>query len=100
MTDRSAPSPFARRRLTGLTHGGTYEHDACKQRGILARDYRRARHPILLPILIGAIRRAEELWLIVFLTVTPTGVSWLAALVLAFAMPRREPSEPYYWEGR
>lgn len=54
----------------------------------------------LLPILIGAIRHAEELWLIVFLTVLPTGVGWLAALVLAFAMPRREPPEPYYWEGR
>lgn len=54
----------------------------------------------LLPILIGVIRHAEELWLIVFLTVLPTGVGWLAALVLAFTMPRCEPPTPYYWEGR
>jgi len=53
----------------------------------------------LLPILIGVIRHAEELWLIVFLTVLPTGVGWPAALVLAFAMPRREPPTPYYYRG-
>ena len=54
----------------------------------------------LLPILIGAIRHVEELGWIVFLTVLPTGVGWLAALVMAIMMPRREPPAPcYYWEG-
>jgi hypothetical protein len=52
----------------------------------------------LLPILIGAIRQAEDMLLIVWLTVLPTGVGWLAAIFLACMNPRREPPEPY-WEG-
>lgn len=51
----------------------------------------------LLPILIGLIRHAEQMWLIVFLIVLPTGVGWLAALVMSFVMPRREPPAPYYY---
>lgn len=53
----------------------------------------------LLPVLIGLIRRAEDMWLIVLFTVLPTGVGWLAALFLACLNPRREPPAVYYHPG-
>jgi Superinfection immunity protein len=52
----------------------------------------------LLPILIAVIRHAEDLWLVVLLTALPTGIGWLAALVMSCMMPRREPPAPYYRE--
>jgi hypothetical protein len=45
----------------------------------------------VLPSLVGAIRRVEGLrWLIV-VNLIPTGIGWLAAMVLAFMLPRRDP---------
>jgi len=48
----------------------------------------------VLPSVIAACRKAEGLGWIIVLNLLPTGVGWLAALVLAFAMPRREPPPP------
>lgn len=48
----------------------------------------------ILPSVIAACRKAEGLGWIIILNLLPTGVGWLAALVLAFAMPRREPPPP------
>jgi hypothetical protein len=48
-----------------------------------------------LPIMIGIIRKVESLGLLVFLNVLPTGVGWFAAMVMAFMLPRREPSLAY-----
>jgi len=43
----------------------------------------------VLPSVVGAIRKVEGLsWLIV-VNLIPTGIGWLAAMVLAFALPRR-----------
>ena len=50
----------------------------------------------VLPSLIGAIRKVENLGLLIFLNLLPTGVGWLAALVMAFIMPRKEPSAPQF----
>jgi hypothetical protein len=44
-----------------------------------------------LPTMIGLIRKVESLGLLIFLNVLPTGVGWLAAMVMAFMLPRREP---------
>jgi hypothetical protein len=64
-----------------------------------------------LPILIGLIRRAERMDLVVLFTVLTlmTGVCWFGAMVLACCMPRRPRPQPRYvilpaapagWQGR
>lgn len=51
----------------------------------------------VLPSVIAACRRVAGLGWIIVVNLLPTGVGWLAALVLAFMMPRREPPEPSYY---
>ncbi len=58
----------------------------------------------LLPTLIGLIRRVDRLALVFLVNLigAPTGVGWLAAMILAFG-PRRvsdPPSVPMYTAGR
>ncbi len=49
----------------------------------------------LLPSLIGAIRNVEGLgWLVAFNVLFP-GVGWLAGMILACTLPRREPPVVY-----
>ena len=43
----------------------------------------------ILPSAIAAIRRVDGLGWIVVINLLPTGVGWLAALILAIALPRR-----------
>jgi hypothetical protein len=45
----------------------------------------------ILPSLIGAIRRVEGLGWLIVVNLIPTGIGWLAAMVLAIMLPRREP---------
>jgi hypothetical protein len=45
----------------------------------------------VLPTLIGIARKVEDLGLLIFINLLPTGVGWIAALVMAFMLPRREP---------
>ncbi len=45
----------------------------------------------VLPTLIGIARKVEDLGLLIFINLLPTGVGWMAALVMAFMLPRREP---------
>ena len=45
----------------------------------------------ILPSLIGLIRNVEGLGWLIVVNLIPTGVGWLAAMVLAFMLPRREP---------
>ena len=49
----------------------------------------------LLPTLIGMIRRVDRLALVFLVNLigAPTGVGWLAAMILAFG-PRRVPDPP------
>ena len=49
----------------------------------------------LLPTLIGMIRRVDRLALVFLVNLigAPTGVGWLAAMILAFG-PRRAPDPP------
>lgn len=47
----------------------------------------------ILPSVIAAIRRVEGLGWIIVINLLPTGVGWLAALIGALALPRREPPE-------
>ena len=49
----------------------------------------------LLPTLIGMVRRVDRLALIFLVNLigAPTGVGWLAAMILAFG-PRRVPDSP------
>jgi hypothetical protein len=49
----------------------------------------------ILPSLIGAIRRVEGLGWVIVVNLLPTGVGWLAAMVLAIMLPRREPPMRY-----
>jgi Superinfection immunity protein len=49
----------------------------------------------ILPSLIGAIRKVEGLGWLVVINLIPTGVGWLAALVMAFMLPRRETPVAY-----
>jgi hypothetical protein len=49
----------------------------------------------ILPSLIGAIRKVEGLGWLVVINLLPTGVGWLAALVMAFMLPRRDPPLTY-----
>jgi hypothetical protein len=44
----------------------------------------------VLPSVIGAIRQVEGLGWLIVINLVPTGVGWLAAMVLAFGLPRRE----------
>jgi len=46
----------------------------------------------ILPSVIAAIRRVEGLGWIIVINLLPTGIGWLAALIGAIALPRREPS--------
>ena len=45
----------------------------------------------ILPSVIAAIRGVEGLGWIIVINLVPTGVGWLAALIGALALPRREP---------
>jgi hypothetical protein len=45
----------------------------------------------ILPSLIGVVRRVEGLGWLIVVNLIPTGVGWLAAMVLAFMLPRRDP---------
>jgi hypothetical protein len=49
----------------------------------------------ILPSLIGAIRRVEGLGWLIVVNLIPTGIGWLAAMVLAIMLPRREPPTAY-----
>ena len=49
----------------------------------------------ILPTVIGAIRHVEGLGWLVVINLLPTGVGWLAAMVLAFMLPRRQPPVAY-----
>jgi hypothetical protein len=49
----------------------------------------------VLPIVIGAIRNVEGLGWLVIVNLIPTGIGWLAAMVLAFTLPRQEPRPAY-----
>jgi hypothetical protein len=44
----------------------------------------------ILPSLIGAIRKVEGLGWLVVINLLPTGVGWLAALVMAFMLPAKD----------
>ncbi len=44
----------------------------------------------ILPSVIAAVRGVQGLGWIVFINLLPTGVGWLAALIAALALPRRE----------
>jgi len=46
----------------------------------------------ILPSVIAAIRGVEGLGWIIVINLLPTGVGWLAALIGAVMLPRREPS--------
>ena len=48
-----------------------------------------------LPTMIGFIRKVESLGLLIFLNVLPTGVGWIAAMVMASMSPRPEPPLTY-----
>jgi hypothetical protein len=45
--------------------------------------------------MIGIIRKVESLGLLIFPNVLPTGVGWLAAMVMAFMLACREPPLTY-----
>ena len=47
------------------------------------------------PTMIGITRKVENLGLLIFLNVLPTGVGWFAAMVMAFMLPGREPPPTY-----
>jgi hypothetical protein len=44
----------------------------------------------VLPSVIGAIRKVEGLGWLIVVNLIPTGIGWLAAMVLALALPRHE----------
>lgn len=53
----------------------------------------------VLPSVIGAIRKVEGLGWLIVINLIPTGIGWLAAMVMPFALPRHEPvtyQRPYY----
>jgi hypothetical protein len=57
----------------------------------------------VLPSVIGAIRKVEGLGWLIVVNLIPTGIGWLAALVLAFGLPRRESvtsQNAYYYPQR
>jgi len=50
----------------------------------------------VLPSVIGSIRQVEGLGWLIVINLVPTGVGWLAAMVLAFGLPRRELRTVYH----
>jgi len=51
------------------------------------------------PVLIAAVRRAEKIGLVVLLCVLGLGtggVTWAAAFIVAFTLPRSRPRPPRY----
>lgn len=56
----------------------------------------------ILPSVIAAMRGVEGLGWIIVINLLPTGIGWLAALIAALALPRREPwtaATPSYEDG-
>jgi Superinfection immunity protein len=53
----------------------------------------------VLPSVIGANRNVEGLGWLIVVNLIPTGIGWLAAMILAFGLPRREPVayQPVYY---
>ncbi len=54
----------------------------------------------VLPSVIGAMRKVEGLGWLIVVNLILTGIGWLAAMVLAFTLPRREPvafKSAYYY---
>jgi hypothetical protein len=53
----------------------------------------------MLPTIVGAIRRVDGLTLVCLVNLigAPTGVGWLAALILAFGPRKLPPRPPVYW---
>ena len=53
----------------------------------------------MLPTLVGAVRRVDGLALVCLVNLigAPTGVGWLAAMILAFGPKRLPPPPPGYW---
>jgi hypothetical protein len=54
----------------------------------------------VLPSVIAACRKVDGLGWVIVLNLLPSGVGWVAALVMAFMLPRREPQPPaprYYY---
>jgi multisubunit Na+/H+ antiporter MnhE subunit len=49
----------------------------------------------ILPSIIGAIRHVEGLGWLIAINLLPTGVGWLAGMIMAFGLPRREPPVTY-----
>jgi hypothetical protein len=49
----------------------------------------------VLPSIIGAIRNVEGLGWLIVVNLIPTGIGWLAAMVLAIMLPRRQPPAIY-----
>ena len=47
----------------------------------------------LLPTVIAAIRGVEGIGWIIVLNLLPTGVGWVAALIAALMLPRREKAQ-------
>ncbi len=54
----------------------------------------------LLPTLIGMVRNVDRLALVFLVNLigAPTGIGWLAAMILAFG-PRRVSPEPQWWSS-
>jgi hypothetical protein len=50
----------------------------------------------ILPSIIGAIRNVEGLGWLIVVNLIPTGIGWLAAMILAIVLPRREPPPAAY----
>jgi len=53
----------------------------------------------MLPTLVGVIRRVDGLALVCLVNLigTPTGIGWLAAMILAFGPKRIPPRPPVAW---
>ena len=53
----------------------------------------------MLPAIVGAIRRVDGLALVCLVNLigAPTGVGWLAAMILAFGPRKLPPRPPAYW---
>jgi hypothetical protein len=56
----------------------------------------------MLPTLVGAVRRVDGLALVCLVNLigAPTGVGWLAAMILAFGPKRLPPPPPAYVGNR
>ena len=49
----------------------------------------------VLPSVIGTIRKVEGLGWLIVVNLIPTGIGWLAAMILSLTLPRRGPLAPY-----